>query len=179
MRPLFSRKVHIVVLVCSISVLPLQQIIAANPYARGNRETALATGHVVRDIALGAGGVLNGQVLDAHGNACRDVSVRLVKLGSSDGEIARKTTGAEGQFEFAGLAGGIYRVETPGAASVYRVWAPKTAPPSASPAALVVQGNQAVRGNLGGIGPLGWALIAVGVAAAIAIPSALDDDDAS
>jgi hypothetical protein len=177
MRLVFSRKVHIVVLVCSISLLPLQQIIAANPYAGGNKDIPLATGQVVRDIALATGGVMKGQVVDARGTACRDVPVHLVRVGSSKEEIATKTTDAKGCFEFAGVAGGVYRVETPGAVSVYRAWVPDTAPPSASRAALVVQGNQAVRGNLGAVSPLGWALIAIGVAAAVAIPIALDDDD--
>jgi len=179
MRLLFSRKLHIVVLVCSISLLPLQQIIAANPNVGANKDTPLATGPAVRDIALTAGSIMKGQVVDAQGHACRDVPVRLVRMGTVQEEIATNTTDAEGRFEFAGVAGGVYRVETPSAVSIYRAWVPNTAPPSASRAALVVQGNQAVRGNLGSISPLGWALIAIGVAAAIAIPVALDDDDAS
>ena len=179
MRSLFSRKVHIVVLACSITLLPLQQIIAANPFASGNGDAPLATGAVVHDIELAAGGIMTGQVVDAQGSACRDVPVRLVKMGSRGGKIATKTTGAQGQFAFAGLAGGVYRLEAAGTAAVYRAWVPNTAPPSASQAALVVQGDPAVRGNLGAVSPLGWALIAVGVAAAIAIPIALDDDDAS
>jgi hypothetical protein len=105
------------------------------------------------------------------------VRVRLVRLGGSGRHIATQTTDARGHFEFASLGGGSYRVETPGGTSIYRAWRTNAAPPAAVPAALVVQGEQTVRGNLGGISPLGWSLIAVGVAAAIAIPLALDDDD--
>lgn len=179
MRLLFSRKVHTVVLVCSILLLPLQQIIAANPYVGAHKGAPLPTGHTVRDIALAAGNIMKGQVVDAQGNACRDVPVRLVKMGENTGEILSLTTDAEGRFEFAAVGGGVYLLETPGAVSIYRAWVPNTAPPSASHSALLVQGNQAVRGNLGAVSPLGWALFAIGVAAAIAIPVALDDDDAS
>jgi hypothetical protein len=67
---------------------------------------------------------------------------------------------------------------------VYRLWAEQTAPPAANDGVLVVHGDDAVRGNscnpCGG-GLLGvlanpWVLAAI-VAAAIAIPLALDDDD--
>ncbi len=36
-----------------------------------------------------------------------------------------------------------------------------------------------MRGNLGGMGWFGLALVAAGVAAAVALPIILDDDDAS
>ena len=49
------------------------------------------------------------------------------------------------------------------------------------PAALVVQGQGPVRANLANLSPWGWTLMGLGVAAAIAIPLILsqDDDDGS
>jgi len=179
MRLLSSRKVHFFVLACSIVLLPLQQAIAANPFAARRAGTGPPEGAAVRDIALGPGGVLRGQVVDAQGKACAKVSVRLVRMGNRAEPVAVTTTGEEGGFAFDGVRAGVYRVETPLSAGVYRLWSPDAAPPAASPAALVVQGDSTVRGNLSAISPLGWALIGVGIAAAIAIPLALDDDDAS
>jgi hypothetical protein len=159
--------------------MPLQQILAANPFA-GNEEAQMVsmTGPIVRDIALGPGGVMKGQVVDAQGTPCVNAPVRLIKSGAGAEVVVPCQTDADGRFQVAGLSGGLYRVETTAGTMVYRAWAPNTAPPSAIAEALVVEG-EAVRGNLSNITPLGWALIGLGIAAAIAIPLALDDDDAS
>jgi len=180
MRLWSSRTVNVVVLVCTVTLLPLQQILAANPAAANQRAQAgSSTGPVVRDIELQPGGVMQGQVVNAQGAPCANAPVRLVKQGVGAEAITACKTDADGRFEAPGLTGGVYRVETTAGTMVCRAWAPNTAPPSAIPAALVVEGDQAVRGNLSGIQPLGWALIGIGIAAAIAIPLALDDDDAS
>lgn len=179
MRLCSNRTVSIVVLACSIFLMPLQQILAANPYSGSQQaQVVSATGTVTCDLALGPGGVLKGQVVDAQGAPCANAPVRLVKSGLGAKTTIPCRTDADGRFQFAGLSGGVYSVETTAGVMVYRVWAPNTAPPSAIAEALVVEG-QAVRGNLSNVPPLGWALIGLGVAAAIAIPLALDDDDAS
>jgi hypothetical protein len=165
------RKLQAAVVACSIVLLPLQQILAANPQLG-----ASTAPRVIRDVALQPGGVLTGQVLDSAGNPCAGVAVRIVRAGGATELVAAAETTADGQFTFSELSGGVYRVETPIGAGMYRLWAPDTAPPSAVPAVLLVAGQDAVRGNLGKIGWLGWTLIGLGVAAAIAIPLALDDD---
>jgi hypothetical protein len=171
---LFSARLRLVVVTASIILLPLQQLLAANPPLMAGTGPLPA----IRDVALQTGGAMHGQVVDAQGNPCREVAVRVVRTTETT-PLAVVQTDSQGRFAVQGLSGGIYRVETPAGAAMYRLWAPNTAPPSATTSALVVQGDPTVRGNLGGLGWFGWTLIGLGVAAAIAIPLALDDDDAS
>jgi len=160
-------------------LLPLQQVLAANPQAlKRAHDPAAISPSVIRDIALQAGGTMRGQVVDAQGNPCGETPLRVVRA-SDQAPVAIAQTDAQGRFDVSGLTGGVYRVETAAGVAVYRLWAPNTAPPSAVASALVVQGDPTVRGNLGSIGWFGWTLIGLGVAAAIALPLALDDDDAS
>ena len=134
------------------------------------------------DIALRPGGVLVGQVVDQQG-AVKPGTV--VSVQYSDYEVVRTTTDANGVFAAQGLRGGQYQLVTEDGISVCRLWAPHTAPPAARPAALVVTGNEIVRGQWGG-GPMhqwvDWVkahpYIKAGViATAIAIPLAIADDD--
>jgi hypothetical protein len=170
------RNLQAAVVACSIVLLPLQQILAANPQLGAESSSSP---RLIRDVALQPGGVLSGQVLDSDGNPCAGLAVRIVRAGGGQELAAGTQTTADGRFTFSELSGGVYRVETPVGVEMCRLWAPDTAPPSAVPAVLLVAGQDAVRGNLGQIGWLGWTLIGLGVAAAIAIPLALDDDDAS
>jgi hypothetical protein len=179
MKMVFSTKLRLVVLTASMILLPLQQLLAANPQLVGQaRPSRAASSAEIRDVALQAGGALRGQVVDAQGNPCAQVAVRVVRV-SDQAPLTVVQTDAQGRFAVNGLTGGVYRVETPAGAAIYRLWAPNTAPPSATTSALLVHGDSMVRGNLGGIGWFGWTLIGLGVAAAIAIPLILDDDDAS
>jgi hypothetical protein len=159
------------VLLCSVFLLPVQQLLAANP--QPNRPTTPA----VRDVALQAGGVLQGQVLDSQGQPVANATVRAVGLGTRAEQVRMAQADAAGRFQIAGLSGGVYRVETAQGVMICRLWAPNTSPPAAESSVLLVHGGETVRGNLGSIGWLGWTLIGLGVAAAIAIPLALNDDD--
>jgi hypothetical protein len=134
------------------------------------------------DIALRQGGLLVGQVVDRQGvpQANQTVSIQY-----GPHEVVRTVTDHNGTFAAQGLRGGQYQLVTHEGISVCRLWAANTAPPAARPAALVVTGNQVVRGQWGA-GPLHGSVewvkahpyITAGViAAAIAIPLALADDD--
>lgn len=135
-----------------------------------------------QDVALAEGGVLTGQVVNTAGKPQAMAPVSLVTGGK---EIARVTTDKQGQFRVASLKGGVYQVSTNGKSSVYRFWAPRTAPPSSLNGLNMVTGDQIVRGQMGG-GPLATAgqwiaehpiITAGAIATAIAVPLALDDDD--
>ena len=177
MRLVSKKRLHGLILGCSIVLLPLQQVLAAIPAADG---AAGPTVNVVRDVALQAGNMFQGQVVDHQGAPCKSALVRLVRTDTGQALVGQ--TDDQGRFRFENVTAGVHRVETTVGAATYRLWAPNTAPPSAGKTALVIQGDSAVRGNLGSISPLGWTLIGLGVAAAIAIPVVLaidDDDDAS
>ncbi len=137
----------------------------------------------IQDVALQVGGVFTGTVVDEQGVARAAVPVVI----SHQGKVAARTeTDAAGQFSVQGLNGGLYEVQTPVGSGAYRLWAPRTAPPAAQKVAMVMPNGTVVRSQMGGLGhgsAIGWLanpwVLAGVVAAAIAIPLALDDDDAS
>jgi len=153
-----------------------------------------------QDVTLHPGGVLLGQAVDTQGGALMNTSV-VLKSGSK--EVARVQTDRAGKFAVQGLQGGVYEVDSVGQRSVYRLWAPNTAPPAAQKGVMLVSGNSFVRGQGCGCGVVdcggacgagvsGGTMQGIGawlaqhpfltagtIAAAIAIPLALDDDDSS
>lgn len=150
---------------CTGMLLP-QASLAASP-AVGN------------DVALRSGGVLVGHVVDQQGHSKAGATV---SIQYADHEVARTTTDQNGVFAAKGLRGGQYQLKAQDGVTVCRLWADDTAPPAARPAALVITGNEIVRGQ----GPLtSWGewmrthpfLTAGTIAAAIAIPIAMADDD--
>ena len=136
------------------------------------------------DVALGEGGVLVGQVVDAQGAVA---ALATVTLADHQQEIARVRADEDGKFSVPGLKGGVYRISSRGQDSMYRLWAPNTAPPVARQGVTLIVGNDVVRGQHGTTpGPFGsvaqWVadhplITASAIGAAIAIPIALDDDD--
>jgi hypothetical protein len=141
--------------------------------------TTAASG--IHDIALHSGGVLVGQVVDGQGVA---KAGKAVSIQYGEVEVARTTTDENGVFAVKGMRGGQYRLMTDDGMSVCRVWATDTAPPAAKLRALVISGDTVVRGL--GPGPFsGWVdwmkahpyMTASAVAAGIAIPLVLADDD--
>ncbi len=146
----------------------------------------------VADVALRSGGVFVGQVVDAHGAPLGGAEVSVRFAGK---QVVGCTTDAQGVFAAQGLRSGQYDVVAGGGQVTYRLWEEGSAPPTANNGALVVTGDEIVSGQCGGCEPggcppnagatagaLGWMkshplLVAAGVAAAIAIPLALADDD--
>jgi len=135
----------------------------------------------VRDVALQSAGVLQGQVVDAQGAPQAKAQVAAVQNGKA---VAVAQTDAAGRFTLASMSGGVYELQTASNTDVYRLWAPRTAPPAAQDSVLLVNDQNVVLGQhqQGALGWLAnpWVLAGI-VAAAIAIPLAVanDDDDAS
>lgn len=143
---------------------------------------------VIRDVALDPDGTLRGTVVGADGNQSSNTPIQFHREGHL---VAQAVTDANGHFVARKLAGGVYTVQTPGNVEQYRVWSNQAAPPSAlgnlnmsggeiirgqHDAAPYVDGPHYGHGPLRGMGKKPW-LIGLGVAAAIAIPLALDDSD--
>lgn len=171
----------ITILTCC-GMLSAQLAQAAGPQTTipATRESTAAL-PAIRDVALAESGIFRGQVVDQQGVGTADLPLVVVRDGQ---EVARSQTNATGQFEFRGLNGGIYELHTPVGGGVYRLWAPRTAPPAAESSVIIVPDELVVRGQFyRGGRALGWLanpwVLAAIVAAAIAIPLALDDDDAS
>ncbi len=139
------------------------------------------------DVVLQEKGVLVGRIVDAQGAAVANTPVSLQLRGK---EVTRVVSDAKGSFQAEGLHGGVYQVASAGHQGTYRLWAPRTAPPTASTGmSIVSQPVDVVRGQYGpggGGGPFSsvgqWIaehpiMTAAGVAAAIAVPIAVADDD--
>lgn len=126
------------------------------------------------DVALRGGGLLVGQVVDQQGVAKANTPVSIQFAGK---EVVSTTTDANGVFAAKGLRGGQYQILTPQGGSNCRLWAADTAPPAARPAALVVAGNEVVRGAGPADSWVAWVkchpyITAGTVAAAVAVPVA-------
>jgi hypothetical protein len=146
-------------------------------------------GPVATDVALHQspeGNVLTGRVLDQQGAPETDLPVLLLDHGQ---KLAGTRTDRQGSFRFTNLRGGVYQVLSADAVGIYRVWMPGTAPPSAQPGAMIVTGQDLVRGQYhpfrqGGAAARFWlshpCVVAGLVATSIAVPVALincDDDE--
>lgn len=127
----------------------------------------------VEDVALLDGNVLVGQLVDANGGNVGEVPVLLQQQNQT---IVALKTNKDGVFAAKGVPAGVYRLATDNTQGIYRLWAPKTAPPSAQKGALLVSGDQVVRGQYGS--PLRnmlanpWIVAGI-VACAVAIPVAI------
>lgn len=152
------------------------------------------TSNSVHDVELTADGRLAGQLLDSQGIPGRSTQVTL----SSEGHSMTALTDEQGRFLFDNVQGGTYQVSAQGTAQTVRVWHHATAPPAATSQIMHVAHQPLVRGQYGpmpadgcyggGCDPCGggggmfhwlanpW-VIGAAVAAAIAIPVALSDDD--
>jgi hypothetical protein len=128
----------------------------------------------VRDIEL-QNGVLVGQMMTITGQPAGEAPALLVDRHGDRREIR---TDKDGNFRVAKLRGGAYVVHVGDGVVPVRLWAEGTAPPAAQESLLMLNSTTTVRGQGGGlVGLLSnpW-FIAAAVAAAIAIPIALDDD---
>lgn len=149
------------------------------------REWAPLPMNVVRDVELGDGGLLVGRIVDANG---QPVAAMEVTITSGETPLASTRTDAEGVFAVANLRGGVHAITTSENVQVCRLWAPGTAPPQAPQSIELVSKSNVTRGQYGP--PPGnrfvrkakvWAtnpwIVGGVVAAAIAIPVALSDND--
>jgi len=140
---------------------------------------------LVRDVELAYGGLLVGRMLDSSGRPRTDTAV---SIRTDSRTLASTRTDAKGVFAVAKLRGGVHEIATDDTMQICRLWANGTAPPHTPQSIEVVSGEEVVRGQWGP--PPGnhllqkakvWATnpLVIGgvVAAAVALPIALSDDD--
>ena len=154
-------------------VFPQLPAIAAGPQTAAKPIIRTVAANTVLDIGLTQGGTFTGRVVDQTGAALEGAEV-VVKQGKT--EVTRTITDKQGTFVATNLKGGVYTVASGATEGTYRVWAEKTAPPSASEQVLIVKGQNGARGQVGairgqdgsgGILLLGGAILAVSTAALI------------
>lgn len=163
--------------------LPPQWALAAGGAAQRVRVASNTT--MIRDVELNPGGLLVGRLLDA---SSRPVANAPVSVLAGERCIARTGTDESGVFAVIGLRGGVHQVRAANTAGLYRLWAADTAPPQAPASVELVSDESVIRGQWGpppGNGFLKQAKVmatnpfVIGgvIAAAVAIPLALADDD--
>ena len=156
-----------VAIACLGMLLPPSALAAGTP---GANKQAKPT---VRDVALGQQGSLRGQVVSAENVPVANKKVLVVAKGK---QVAVTTTDAKGRFSVEDLRAGTYAVGTESTFGIYRTWTAQTAPPSAVPAAMLVEDGRVVRGQ-----SRMWYwltdpfVITAALGAAIALPIALNN----
>jgi hypothetical protein len=106
----------------------------------------------VADISL-ANGALTGRVVDHTGAAMASKEV-VVRQGKN--EVAMVKTDKSGTFVVSNLKGGLYEVTAGTCTGTFRVWTESAAPSSAAEQALLVVGENGVRGGSGSFGGNGF-----------------------
>lgn len=124
----------------------------------------------VLDVSMDEAGGILGAVLDSNGKPLANAKVSV----KGREWAAEATTSKDGHFYIRGLRGGNYQFQVANTTEAYRVWAHKTAPPSAKIGVLIIPGEEIQRGQR----PFGEIfanpiLITAIIAAAIAIPVAI------
>jgi len=146
----------------------------------------------VADVALDPTGRFVGQAADVSGKPLSQVDV-LITNGRDEYQTV---TDRQGRFQVAGVRGGVYQIHLAGHVQLCRVWMPGTAPPGATEGLLVVRSGDIALGQSCDCGQgvycgspvcgaksrakrlLTHPLVFGGlVAAAIAIPVAIHNDD--
>jgi len=144
----------------------------------------------VRDVELGPNGMLAGQIVNAQGQPVARTTVTL----KNQTVRLRTISDPRGQFQFSGLTGGNYHLESDQGGQLCRLWKNGTAPPKANQKILLVQQNgpvalgqncgspvcgSPVRGGADRAKRLLTHPLVIGglVAAAIAIPVAIHNAD--
>ena len=133
--------------------------------------------HKIVDVAMLNGNVLVGQLVNSNGKA---VSNTQVLLKQENKTIVTLKTDKQGVFAVKGVPGGVYQLAAKDTQGVYRLWAPKTAPPTAQKGVLLVNGNGVMRAQYGSYlrnmlaNP--WVVGGI-VACAVAIPVAVHNSN--
>lgn len=127
-----------------------------------------------KDVKLTQAGDLVGQVIDAQGQA---IAGKPVVVQYQNKLVAAPTTDKNGYFAIKGVQPGVYRIASMKGVADYRVWTQATAPPKAAAGALLVEGKEVIRGQMGGMSLRNLLanpfVIAGIVATAVAVPVAI------
>ncbi len=137
---------------------------ASNPVAKPASANDVAP--VIRDVATGSGGKLEGMVINTAGAPVADSMVVIQKAGK---QVVTAKTDASGRFVAVGLTGGVYEITSGAGGNVYRLWAPTTAPPAASDGVLIIDSSDVVRGQMSVSEFVTSEVVIIGAVAATAI----------
>ncbi len=129
----------------ALALILVPQAIGAGEQHRVTRLPGVANSQaVVTDVALQDGGVLKGQLVDSSGAPHTNMQVVLAKNGKL---VETAKSNQNGQFVVTNMKAGIYQISTPHSSGIFRVWAPRTAPPNSKAGVLMISDGDVVRGQ--------------------------------
>jgi hypothetical protein len=126
----------------------------------------------VSDVALRAGGLLPGRVVNAQGAPAANEFVAVQFDGRT---VATAKSDTQGYFAVRGLRGGTYRVAAAGGSGIYRLWAENSAPPAARPSVLIVADSEIAtdQHSAWGLRVFGPRLLILGIMGGVATSGAI------
>lgn len=127
-------------------VIPTLSATATEPQGAEKSFARSSTVGSVVDIGLSQDGSTVGRVCDQSGLALEGAEV-VIKQGPL--EVARTITDKQGAFSIRSLKPGVYTFSSGATEGAFRLWAERTAPPSARDQLLIVQGQNSTRGQVG------------------------------
>lgn len=169
----FNKILHLALVATTCVSVSMPQLATAG---KSVAQADVSINRKVEDVVL-KDGALRGALVDEAGRGVGDAPVLI---GQNGKRVAELRTDAQGRFEFKGAKVGTYQVVSHGAAGSYRVWNATQAPEAAKQGIIHTVDPEVARGARHGglLGFLANPIVLAGViAAAIAIPLALDDDD--
>ncbi len=98
----------------------------------------------IPDVEMHQVGAVQGTFVNGQGKPVEGAKVALRQRGKV---VATTDTNKGGKFQFQNLRGGTYEIATVRGNAAFRLWAPKTAPPSARTGVLIVAQEGTVRGQ--------------------------------
>jgi len=134
------------------------------------------------DVALNAGGLLKGSVLNTAAQPVSGVGVNVLHEGKV---VATSMSNAQGEFTIKGLRNGAHVIKVGTTQQAVRLWGADTAPPAAVENIAIVVDEEAVRGQMGTgaasriggfIGSNPGGLLFIGGAAALTLGTTLDNN---
>ncbi len=134
----------LVLLSCAGNVVSPSGAISGEPALPPPRKSSSDKLTCGADVVLTEEGVLRGILVRPDGQPLAGVPVCVRGAGRF---LAEVKTRQYGRFRITGLQGGVYQVHTGTASQTLRLWAPGTAPPSATALLHLVSDNTVVRGQ--------------------------------
>ena len=134
------------------------------------------------DVALNAGGMLKGTILNT---AVQPVAGVAVNVLHEDKVVATSMSNEQGEFTVKGLRNGAHVIKVGETQQAVRLWGTDAAPPAAVENIAIVVDEETVRGQMGPrlgnqvrgfLGSNAGALLLIGGAVAIVLGTTLDDN---
>ena len=133
-----NKQQHKSAFVCFIALSMIQAIGECGELF--SRRMTIPVRPTISDIELENGGILRGVVTDT-------IASTEIQLLSRSELLSKTTTNSRGEFGFRGLRGGLYELRTVQTRNMIRVWAPGTAPPTATKSLTLYDSQMIVRGQ--------------------------------